>query len=207
MRGTRGQAFTLEGLTAALVLVTAVLFAVQSVAVTPTTGGAIDERVQADTRAEAQDVLATVANNETFGLSELVRYWSPDALTFQGATNSRIGYGGQQPPGELGILLHHVFAQRGETYNIEVVYQRRNVSNGTGSVTMVYRGEPSDDAVTVSQTVTLYDNQTLTAPSSSQQALRFYDTNATNSQASYYPIPDAVDGAVYNVVEVRLTVW
>lgn len=207
MRGTRGQAFTLEGLTAGLVLVTAVLFAVQSVAVTPTTGGAVDERAQSNTRAEAQDVLATVANNETFGLSELVRYWSPDAMTYQGAINPRIGYGSRQPPGELGTLLNQVFTRHGETYNLDVVYQRRNVSNGTESVTMVYRGEPSDDAVTVSQTVTLYDNQTLTAPSSAQQALRFYDTNATNSRASYYPVPDAVDGAVYNVVEVRLTVW
>jgi hypothetical protein len=207
MKGTRGQAFTLEGLTAGLVLITAVLFAVQSVAVTPTTTGAVDQRVQSDTRAEAKDVLATAAANETFGLSELVRYWSPDALTFEGAINTRIGYGSRQPPGELGILMERVFADRGNTYNIEVEYQRRNATNGTRSVPMVYRGEPSDDAVTVSQTVTLYDNQTLTAPSSSQLALRFYDTNATNSKGSYYPIPDAADGAVYNVVKVRVTVW
>lgn len=207
MKGTRGQAFTLEGLTAGLVLVTAVLFAVQSVAVTPTTSGAVDQRVQSDTRAEATDVLASVAANETFGLSELVRYWSPDALTFQDAINARIGYGSRQPPGELGVLMNQVFTQRGETYNVVVEYQRANATNGTESVTMVYRGEPSEDAVTVSQTVTLYDNETLTAPSSSQQALRFYDTNATNSKASYYPIPDAADGAVYNVVKIRVTVW
>ncbi|WP_424019428.1 DUF7288 family protein [Halorientalis pallida] len=207
MKETRGQAFTLEGLTAGLVLVTAVLFAVQSVAVTPTTGGAIDERVQSDTRAEAKDILTSVAANESFGLSELVRYWSPDALTFQGAINTRIGYGDRRPPGELGVLLEEVFTARGETYNIEVEYQRKNISNGTRSITMVYRGEPSDDAVTVSQVVTLYDNQTLTAPSSSRARLRQYDTNATNSEASYYPIPNAVNGTVYNVVKVRVTVW
>ncbi|MFB6085128.1 MAG: hypothetical protein ABEJ94_12875 [Halorientalis sp.] len=207
MQDTRGQAFTLEGITAGLVLVTAVLFAVQSVAVTPTTAGAVNQRVQSDTRALTQDVLDTVAANETFGLSELVRYWSPDALTFQGAINSRVGYGSTRPPGELGVLMNRLFTQRGETYNVVVEYQRANVSNGTGTVTMVYRGEPAENAVTVSQTVTLYDNQTLTAPSSAQLPLRYYDTNATNNRGSYYPIPDVADGAVYNVVEVRVTVW
>jgi hypothetical protein len=73
---------------------------------------------------------------------------------------------------------------------------------------MAYRGEPSDDAVTASYTVTLYDNQTLTAENASQNVeLWQYDTNGTNSDDGYYPIPNAVEGPVYNVVEVRLVVW
>jgi hypothetical protein len=70
---------------------------------------------------------------------------------------------------------------------------------------MVYRGQPAEGAVTASYTVTLYDNQTLTSGKTGTAELWEYGTDP-NSEA-YYPIPNAVEGPVYNVVEVRLTVW
>lgn len=203
----RGQAFTLEAVISGLVLVTAVLFAIQSVAVTPTTGGSVADGPASSTRAEAGDVLATVAENETFGLSEVVRYWSPDQRTFHGGRNPRVGYGSESPPGTLGTLLNETFTDRGRTYNLVVEYQRADTANGTGSVPLVYRGEPSAHAVTVSRTVTLYDNTTLTSPGQPGVELWEYGTDPAGGESDYYPIPDAAAGPVYNVVEVRLTVW
>jgi len=206
-RTDRGQAFTLEGIVSGFFVATALLFAIQSTAVTPTSGGAVDERVEADTRSEAGDVLATVAANGTFGLSETIRYWSPDRGTFVDGRNARVGYGGKQPPGSLGVLLNETFTARGQSYNVVLEYQRPNPANGTETVPLVYRGEPSGNAVTVSRTVTLYDNETLTAPGRREAELREYSTDPTGGEDEYYPIPNAVDGPVYNVVEVRLTVW
>jgi len=204
----RGQAFTLEGLASALILLGALLFAVQSVVVTPGGGGELDPSTRADLRQQASDILLTTARAEENDLSTLVRNWSESRRTFEGAVNGQIGYGPQTPPGDFGRMLEQTFDQRGFLYNVEVVYRPKNLSEGTGSVPMVDRGTPSEQAVTASYTVTLYDNQTLTARNASQNVeLRQYDTNATNNADGYYPVPDAVNGPVYNVVEVRLVVW
>ena len=206
--GTRGQMFTLEGLASALVLLGALFLAIGSVVVTPTTGGDVDQSTQTDLQQQADDILLMTAQSESQDLSSLVRYWSQSQRTFAGATNPRIGYGSEQLPGTFGELLNETFTQRSYFFNIELAYRPANLSTGTQTVRMAYRGEPSDDAVTASYTVTLYDNQTLTTDNASQNVeLWQYDTNATNSDDGYYPVPNAVEGPIYNVVEVRLLVW
>jgi len=205
---TRGQAFTLEGLVSALVLLGALLFAVQSVVVMPGSGGDLDSSTRADLRQQATDILLTTARAEDNDLSTLVRNWSQARQTFSGAVNRNIGYGPRTPPGAFGVMLNQTFDQRGYLYNVHIAFRPRNLSEGTRRVPMVNRGSPSEQAVTASYTVTLYDNQTLTARNASQNVeLWQYDTNATNNVDGFYPIPNAVDGPVYNVVEVRVVVW
>jgi hypothetical protein len=210
MRGTdtdeRGQAFTLEGVIGSIIILTAVVFALQSVVITPTTGGTVNPEVRAQLQSEASDILVTVGQNRSFGLRGQVRYWSQEEQRWGGAINREVGYGSEQPPGQFGRLLNETFTQRGRTYNVVLKY-RTNKSNETGEVPLVFRGEPSDNAVTATYRVTLYDNMTLTAPNSTRVEIWRYDTNLTNNERGYYPIPNAVDGPIYNVVEVRLTVW
>jgi len=207
-RDDRGQAFTLEGVAASLVLVGALLFAVQSLAAVPNAGDGADPATQSDLRQQADDILVTAANAETNDLSTLVRNWSQTDRIFAGARNPRIGYGPDPPPGDFGASLDGAFASRSYLYNVYVTYQPRNASEPVGRVPMVYRGNPSDNAVSTGYTITLYDNQTLTAPDASWDVeLWQYDTNATNNENGYYPVPNAVEGPVYNVVEVRIVVW
>jgi len=205
---SRGQAFTLEGLAASLVLLGALLFALQAVVVTPTTSGDVDQSSQVDLRQQADDVLLLSARSDGTDLSSLVRNWSQSQRTFAGAVNPRIGYGPKPLPGTLGVMLNRTFTQRSHFFNLEISYRPGALGNETDPIPVAYRGEPSDDAVAASYTVTLYDNQTLTAPNVSRNVeLWQYDTNATNSEDGYYPIPNAVDGPIYNVVEVRIVVW
>ncbi|MFB6163627.1 MAG: hypothetical protein ABEJ31_00545 [Haloarculaceae archaeon] len=203
----RGQAFTLEGIVSAAIVLTAVLFAIQSTVITPTTGGSVDPQVRSQLQREASDVLVTTAQNESYDLSALVRYYSPLDQTFEGAVNPDVGYGTHQPPGNLGTLLARTFTEHGRRYNVYVYYRGQNLSSDPKRETMVYQGQPGDDAVVASRTVTLYDNQTLTSSYSNRVELWQYDQNATDDDDGYYPIPNAVDGPVYNVVEVRLIVW
>jgi hypothetical protein len=204
--GDRGQAFTLEGVVGAIIILTAVVFALQSVVITPTTSGSVNPDVRQELQTEANDVLATAGQNETFGLQDYVLYWSQSTQRYAGSINQRVGYGSRTPPGNFGNLLLTTFSQRGRTYNVEFRYLT-NETNRTKSVPFVYRGQPSDDAVTATYRVTLYDNQTLTAPGSPRVEIWQYDTDPTNNEDGYYPIPNAIDGPVYNIVEVRLTVW
>lgn len=203
----RSQAFTLEGIVGTIIILTALLFALESVIITPTTGGSVDPSVRERLNTESEDILSSLAQNESFGLSEYARYWDQDTQTFYSALNPRVGYGTREPPGQLGKLMENTFTTRDRTYNIILRYRKKNASEGYGTVPMVYRGQPSESAVTSTYTVTLYDNQTLTAPGSPPVSLWRYDTNATDDDGGYYPIPNAVDGPVYNVVEFRVIAW
>jgi hypothetical protein len=203
----RGQAFTLEGIIGTVIILTAVLFALESVIITPTTGGTVDPQIRDRLEVQSSDVLSTVGQNQSFDLNAYARYWNPDQRTFDGGINPGIGYGTNPPPGQLGDLLEQTFTARGQQYNVVLRYRPKNLSEGAGSVTMVSQGQPSDSAVTSTYTVTLYDNQTLSAPNASNVELWRYSPDVEDTDAPYYPIPNAVDGPVYNVVEVRLTVW
>lgn len=203
----RGQMYTLEGVIGSLVIVTAVVFAMQSVVLTPTTGGSVGTEERADLRQQAEDVLALAAQNDTFDLSHQTRYWSQSKRTFYGALNPRLGYGDRRLPGAFGRLLNGTFEAHGHRYNAWLHYRPANGSTDTLRTPLVVRGNPPENAVVATHTVTLFDNQTLTAPGTSGIELWQYDTNATDSEDGYYPIPDAADGPIYNVVEVRIVVW
>ncbi|NUC73100.1 hypothetical protein HTZ84_12385 [Haloterrigena sp. SYSU A558-1] len=203
----RGQAYTLEGFVSAMVVLMAVLFALQSVVITPTTGGLADRTSQAQLEQEAQDALVVAANgtaaNESMTLSEMVRYWDDDEGEFYNS-DPEAGNGAYNTSRNstfyektvLGKILRERFAERGLSYSVELVYQ--NESNEYRSKPFVDQGKSA--AVTASYTVTLYDADKLT-PDSQEGNI---------SSAKTYPIPEANpadDSELYNVVEVRVSVW
>lgn len=208
--GDRGQAFTLEGLIGAIIILTALWYALQAVIITPTTGGTVDPGVRAEIQQQAEDALAIAAQAESGTLSELSRNWSQSRRTFFGSVNPRIGYGQQRLPGTLGEILNETFGSRDRSFNVEMHYL--DASGGaTDSVTVASRGSPSESAVIGTYRVTLYDNMTLTAPPSGPAELWQYDTSPTRNpndwQSGYYPVPNAVEGPIYNIVEFRVIVW
>ncbi|MEF8784922.1 MAG: hypothetical protein V5A45_03235 [Haloarculaceae archaeon] len=207
MMDRRGQAYTLEGVVSALILLSAVLFALQALIVTPTTSGTVDPDVQSDLRQQSNDILVTTAANDEFDLSTLVRYWDQSDQTFYNATNARVGYGSRVPPEIFGTLLSETFSERSRLYNVEMRYLAANSTERRASTPIVFQGDPSENAIVATYTVTLYDRQTLTSPTAGDVSLAELDTNKTDGDDGYYPVPNAVDGPVYNVVEVRIVVW
>lgn len=203
--GDRAQAFTLEGLIGAVVLLTAVLFSLQAINAVPTEDDGVSPSAESELSVRAHDALAMAARNHTFGLSDLVRYYSPAQGRFYGAAGSGVGYGDGPPPGSVGRLLESTITQQGQTYTLRLRYRNESLSEGWEQVTVVDRGVPPEDAVVATYTITLYDNQTMTSPNTAGVELQ--EVSPRPGGGSYYPIPNAVDGPVYNVVEVRLTVW
>jgi hypothetical protein len=203
----RAQAFTLEGLIGGLLILAAVLFALQATIFTPTASGSTSKETKLTLERQAQDVLVTTATAEEQDLSFYVRYWDLNRLTFAGATNPDVGYGSTGPPGPLGDRLYNTLGRDGHSYNIEVTYQTDN-PNVTDSVTMVHQGKPPSSAIVATYTITLYDGQILTGPDTGRAQLSSFTATDTSTDSSYYPIPDvAPNSSVYNVVEVRLIVW
>ncbi|MCU4740086.1 DUF7288 family protein [Natronoglomus mannanivorans] len=206
----RGQAYTLEGFVGAVIVLTAVLFALQSVVITPTTGGSVDRTVQAQLEQEAQDALV-VAESEG-ALSHLVRNWNESEGEYHNPMERPSGLGNYTTEqlnesnvvgsaSTFGEILEKRFEESGRSYNVEVVYRDGDHGENSSSFYMVYQGQPSPNAFSAGHMVTLYENQRLTAPDSEDQSL---------GDADDYPIPpinENADGNLYNVVEVRLTVW
>ncbi|WP_236995972.1 DUF7288 family protein [Natronorubrum daqingense] len=185
-----------------MVVLVAILLALQSVVITPTTGGAADRTVQSQMQQEAQDALVVAAEDtDENSLSQMVRYWDEDG-GFEGTDDSFVDPHGNNvySPGnfsdesELGEILYDRFDERGQNYNVELHYS--NESDETENRSLVYQGSPSSNAVSASYTVSLYNNQSVTA------------NNGNLDEEEDAPIENQdKDESLYNVVEVRVIVW
>lgn len=210
----RGQAYTLEGFIGAMVVLMALLFALQSVVIMPTTGGMADRTVQSQLQQETQDTLVVAATEDEGDLSEMVRYWNESGGEFYGATEDRVVRGNYNASNQtelydefvLGELLVDRLTEHGLSFNVELVYQDETGEFDTENSTyLVYQGEA--ESITASYTVTLFEDDELTAPTAEEgDTVRdAYDPDEDDS----YPIPPGTDESteVYNVVEVRIAVW
>lgn len=194
----RAQAFTLEALVAGLLIVVALVFALQTVVVAP---GIPGSDVEPAVRQQATDVL-DIAHREG-ATDEMVRYFnnSTSEETFAGARSADIGYGSTTPPTRFGELIDQTFHDRGRVVNVMVHYHRPN-STTVDTARLVYRGAPPDAATVATSTITLYSNQTLTGPAGDGLTL------AEAAERDVYPIPDVdPDGPLHNIVQVRVIVW
>ena len=195
MSDTRGQAFTLEGVIGAMILLTAVLFALNSAVILPSTG---DTGNQAQIEQEAKDVME-VAGQEH--LSAIVRCYDPDNEEWFGDqdTEPETGLPGDT---DLHTLINGTFADRDRSVNLEVV-----PTDGTEG-RIVYQGASTRDGVTVSRTVTLYGDQPVWADGDDCETLS--GDNLDTAEGNGYPIESRdgynSDDHIYNVVEVRLTI-
>lgn len=211
----RGQAFTLEGFISAIVILTAVLFALQAVVITPTTGGAVDRAAQAQEEREVQDVLRIAAENGE--LSELVRNWNTGA--------SDPGWdGGESHPdaaytnsefanlSDFGHTLDEQLVNAsGKAYNVEFIAYDDSGTRYTESIVQMGGGK-GGSAVSASYFVTVYDEQPLTEPDGSggfdEQSETLEEARADYSGDQEYPFPNRdEDSTDFTVIEVRVTVW
>ncbi|MFC3957419.1 DUF7288 family protein [Halovivax cerinus] len=191
----RGQAFTLEGFASAIIVLTAVLFALQAVVITPTTGGAVDRAALSQEEQEVRDVLLVGAENDD--LSELVRNWNTSTKSWDDSTrSSQTGaYNSTEfaATSDFGTIVHEHFANSsGKSYNLDFITQNGSSRDVEHIVRM--GGGSSESVVSASYTVTIHDEQPFTGGSG--------DVGDSNTN---YPFRPGTDD--YTVVEVQLTVW
>jgi len=191
----RGQVHTLEGVVAALLLVSSIVFALQMTSVTPLSASTSSQHIENQQQATAEGVLANAADSGA--LEEAVLFWNESADSFHDTRGERY-YTGKVPPNELGDLLDRAFGSRGIAYNVWAVHQAGD-GNSTQRQEIVFVGEPSDNAVKTTRTVVLTDDDRLYDETGAET-----DTRVAN--ASFYA-PDVASGSVYNVIRVEVVVW
>jgi hypothetical protein len=191
---TRGQAHTLEGVVASLILLSAVVFALEMTAVTPLSASTSSQHIENQQEATARGVLASAA--ETGALERAVLSWNATSEEFYDTTDR--GYFASAPPNRFGELLERSFDRNGIAYNVHLQYQD---DDGTrDSRRFVYQGRPSDNAVQATWSLVLFENDRIRD--------RDGDPTATTvADESTLFAPPASDGAVYNVVRVEVVVW
>jgi len=213
----RGQAFTLEGFIAAVVVLSALLFALQSIVITPSTGGQVGGQTERSLQQQAGDVLAT--NAESGNLSRVVRYWENPGGSCTGGDGdvsfyNASGFGYERASNiangnyALGSLLNQTFEERGRPFNVVVEYHANSSTAGeTRNVTVFRQGAAGDQSIVATQTVVLYDDQRLTAPGSEDTRLEAATECPGTGPGTAFEIPDAApDSQVYNVVTVKVIV-
>jgi len=206
----RGQAHTLEGVIAGLVLLSGLVFALQATAVTPLSASTSSQQITNQLQASAGGVLAAAADKPTDGPSMLKRavlFWGDrgdDTDAFRGADNEDF-YTSDTPSNQFGDLLRRTFDDQGIAYNVYVVYQRTDGSQVRQR--MIYRGDPSDNAVTASRLVTLYDDDELYADNNPEDGVA--ESTGIGIKDSNFYAPDVArpNVVVHNLVEVEVVVW
>ncbi|MFD1645044.1 DUF7288 family protein [Haloarchaeobius litoreus] len=210
MNDDRSQAYTLEGFIGSILLLTAILFAFQSVVILPTTSGSVSLDIQEQLRTSANDIMIISADDGD--LSCQVRYWNESSEPYfaEGQSRDR-GYGVDPPPNvsscdadgtQFGAMLNETFGEQEQEYSIFVSYR-----NGTDTeqVAMVSRGSENAPAVSTTYTVTLYDDQRILGDCASTCPTLHEAYNTTG-----FPIPEAnefEDSPIYNVVVIRVIIW
>lgn len=198
----RAQAYTLEGVLGALLILTSLLFSMHALVLTPTTGGDVDVASRGDLEQTANDVLEASAQDGS--LSRTVRYWNNSTAerTFAGGHRQRVGYGNATPPTRLGALLDHAFGRHGYHLNLVVYYPTGADPTRWEQLVVVYQGVPSTAAVAATHPVTLYNDDELAGRRTANETL------GQAHQSGMYPVPDAdPTSVVYSVAVVRVVVW
>jgi len=190
----RGQAHTVEAFIAALLLISGLLFAMQATAVTPLSASTSNQHIENQQRSMAHDLLSTAAADGT--LQEAVLYWNDSRGAFQ--DSGEAGYytsAGSQ--NDFLDSLNRTLGERRIAYNVRVRVHNTSGEPSVRTRTMVQMGQPSDNAVTASRTVTLAETDRLTGENNCQlvECASFYASNADG------------DSQLYNRVEVRITTW
>ena len=192
----RGQAHTLEAFTAALLLVTGLIFATQATAVAPLSASTSNQHVENQVAIAAQDVLSTAG--ESGDLRAALLYY--DGGGFVNASNDGTYTGVPPESHPLHDPLAEAFGDRQIAFDIDVYYPEDG-GNRTGGVEMVDMGSPSDNAATASARVTLYGDDRFGAD----------DQYVLSEQGSAEYFAEPADGdrpaVLYTVVEVRITAW
>ena len=191
VRDDRGQAHALEAITAGMLLLASVVFALQVTAVTPLTGSTSSQHIENQQAKLAEGVLAAEAENGT--IVPTLLYWN-ESGRFHGADSD--GYHSGGPPTAFGNVLDQTLRERNIAFDVNVFYIRANGERERHQ--MVDLGSPSDHASTATRSFTLYDDDRIRYQNGS--------VGATLENASYF-VPDVDDGPLYNVVEVEVVVW
>lgn len=197
----KGQVHTLEAAFSAILLLSAVVFALQVTAVTPLTSSTSSQQIQSQQAATVNGFLSASAERDI--LKTPVLMWDENNKKWHNTDSTGLYSSG--PIGtEFGDQLNNTFTDWGVAVNVDIGYYTATDASGDREQDwepMVRMGTPSENAVSGRYVVTLYDDDVL------------YDASGDPlpseplSGASDFYAPDTSSTDIFNVLTVRVTAW
>lgn len=136
---------------------------------------------------------------ETGALTNTILYWNDSAGNYHNAPS--VGYYTTDPPKtEFGHMLNRSFDDQSIAYNVNLHFV--TPSGDLRERRLIYRGEPTDNAVSATRTVAVRADDRLLKETG-------YPSNKTVSSSDRFFVgkADGLDSAVYNSIRVEVIVW
>lgn len=195
----RGQTFTLEAFIAAIVLVGALAFALHAVAITSNTASGADAELRNQHVGVAEGVFAEAAASGA--LQESVLAWNESTQAFHEADHDDGHYVEGLPESlRLGDTLNEVYQDRQTRYTITLYFE--NQTGETQQQILVDSGSPTDEAVRVVETVTVYNDTPLVNVTGEER-------NVTVGEVDdrFYTEDVDEERSVHSVIRVEVILW
>lgn len=185
----RAIMYTIDGLLMSLVLLTGLVVAYQIAPSQAALEEDIDEQ-RLQTEFESLYDIAAAENN----LKNATLYWDDSAGEWVGS-NYDSHYTTPPPGHPLSSILSEL-EERGYAYSLQIEYL--NSKGVSEQHTYFEQGTPTSDAIVLSETVGIQNNDSFVGPSS----------DTTPHESSTYFAPDAFKNSQrYNIFQIRLIVW
>jgi hypothetical protein len=199
MMDDRGQMQTIEGITAAFITIFVLVVVVQSTSITPLSSSFTNQHIKLELKNIGNDILSTldqtrVVNTTDPGVPSRLKQSVIDWGVFEGYNmfswnnTSYVCINNENVTRldtPLSGALEYALINSGIAFNVEVRYP--DDSGYLRTTKMIWNGDPSENSVTVTRFVTLYDGDGLDNPNI---------------------LPDLSPGTdLHNIAEVRLTLW
>lgn len=186
IRNEKAQLYTIEAVASALLLIMVVIFVIKAAPMAPNSSSSSHQQVEAQLTTQGYDLLTILdyvpEGNTNSQLKQAIANWNGMEFSGQAAVRP---YGG--PINVTAKDFKEALGDAGIVYNLEVFFY---TSSGISSRPMLWNGNPSDNAVTVSKSIVLNDE------------------DMVSNQDLSSIIPDLDPGTkFYNIVEVKLTLW
>lgn len=195
---TNGQAFTLEGVVAGMLIISvALIFSLQITAITPLSASTSSQHIENQQAELAQGTLETADREE---LVQMLLYWNESAGKFHNSDAD--GMYRVDPPenAEFAQRLEQVLIEKGIGVNVELTYYNDATRYSDTRTTYFSSGEPSTHAYTVERTVPIYEDDPIYSEDGTASGKTVNDTNL-------YIDNVYEDSELYNVVVIKITVW
>ncbi len=187
----KAQMHTLEGVAAATIMLLVIVYAIDATSMTPLTSSTANVHVETELQVLGQDILNSLDYAEPGYSSKLkndIMNWTGSEYIWNGSNyTDKITPANPSLNNNLTNILIATLIRQGIAHNVEIAFL---TNNGTSfsSQRMIYNGDSSDNAVIVSRKIVL-DNSSFNPPAN-------------------YPIEDIDPSTnLYNIVDVKLTLW
>lgn len=197
MLDEKAQMHTLEGVAAATIMLLVIVYAIDATSMTPLTSSTANVHAETELQALGQDILSALDYSEP-GYNSKLKYdvlnWSGSEYIWNGTQYLQLSYGqidqSNNLTNNLTAILNATLIGQGIAHNVELIFLDNSTFLPT-SQTMIYNGDPSDNAVIVSRKIVLYSSD-----------------NPNPNNNPNYPIEDIDPSTnLYNIVDVKLTLW